>query len=760
MFGGLTQTGPQAGPEICYFADASPRGRAVEPLVEEIEASSSAGYTLCLVPTQERSEGLHPAIADLARRGKVILVGGSLSGDMVRLAIFHEPCGEKLNRIEGGRILAEKAVVVLHRPIFDSSGKSRIDIAEVGEDVARLTGAAPVLAPAWPSVRRQLEKFACPCPVLMENWAPVIAARPVIGGASLPRGVRPLVGRFAVERDECWPNDFNQMIELFPLSDHFDVRLFGVPGRLIDQLYGGTPSNWVLYPSDSVSTDRFLGELDFFLHAWNKSWPHAMDFGILQALAHGRVPVLPRGFEETFGPAAIYARPGWETIRQVSALHRDPERFEEVRAEGRRWLDENAVPDRHEQRLARLIDGPRERQRAAVRRPNLMPDRGPNQSQTLRTEGSAPKTVIFSATNGIGLGHLTQLLAIAKRLPEDVRPVFATMSQAVSIVRDAGYAAHYFPDYRYTDSRFRDWTRWLETEIGSLIDLYDAKGLIFDGVLPYEGIIRAGARRRQLPMIWVRIPMWKRATWDDSVERAKYFDLVLDTGETAQARNIGARIPYPEKAEIIPPMLLCDESELLERREARARLGLDDRRPAVLLQLGAGNNQELAPLLDSLLGALGRIGDFQVVNAEWLIAEHGLDAWPNLKVLRGFPNALYYRAFDFVVSAVGYNTFHELIAYGIPTLFVPNENVMTDDQLGRARFAEEEGLGFCMRAYELDRSEALLARLADPAERRLITERCRRLRQPNGAEVAARRIVELVGGGATAPEPAFERVSG
>ena len=57
--------------------------------------------------------------------------------------------------------------------------------------------------------------------------------------------------------------------------------------------------------------------------------------------------------------------------------------------------------------------------------------------------------------------------------------------------------------------------------------------------------------------------MWKRATWDDSVERAKYFDLVLDTGETAQARNIGARIPYPEKAEIIPPMLLCDESELV-----------------------------------------------------------------------------------------------------------------------------------------------------------------------------------------------------
>ena len=44
-----------------------------------------------------------------------------------------------------------------------------------------------------------------------------------------------------------------------------------------------------------------------------------------------------------------------------------------------------------------------------------------------------------------------------------------------------------------------------------------------------------------------------------------------------------------------------------------------------------------------------------------------------------FPMSRYFAAFDIAVAAAGYNAFHELIAFGVPTLFVPMSRD-TDDQ--------------------------------------------------------------------------------
>ena len=41
-----------------------------------------------------------------------------------------------------------------------------------------------------------------------------------------------------------------------------------------------------------------------------------------------------------------------------------------------------------------------------------------------------PLRVLLVSSNGVGMGHLTRLLAIARRLPPPIEPVFVTMSQA------------------------------------------------------------------------------------------------------------------------------------------------------------------------------------------------------------------------------------------------------------------------------------------------------------------------------------------
>jgi Glycosyltransferase family 28 C-terminal domain len=724
--------------DVAYMGDFRSSDDAAALVADEIKAHARAGYSTLLVqvnaPALRGNPPIRPAIRACVARGEASVCDPSSSDVQARMAVLHDPISLALAREPGPRLRLERAVLVVNSPVFDATGTARFNPAQTADAAQARLGCPVEWASAWPQVRQQFLKLANAPALLDFDWSPVIDRTRWSGERAGPRGRVPVVGRHSRPEERFWPDEFADLLRVYSLSDTLDIKLLGVPARLLRPFAGHIPSNWTLYDFDALAPERFLHSIDFYLFSHNRRWPYATERGILEALASGAVAVLPPRFAACYGAAAVYAEPGWESLKRITSLHRDADGFREHAAHAQAIVSDRFDPERHVERLRKLIGRPGRQPTAST----------PRRPPGARAPAGAKRPVLFTATNGIGLGHLTQLLAIAKRVPADIQPVFATMSQATSVVRAAGYPAHFFPDYRYAETPYGLWNRWLEVELSALVEFYRARALVFDGVIPYDGIVRAGARSANLPMIWVRIPMWKRALWDDSVERAKFFDLVLDTGELAAARNIGARIPYEDKLEVIPPMLLCDDDELLSRDEARRRLGLSGSGPAVLLQLGSGNNQALVPVVQHIVSTLEDLGIGQIVIADWVIAEHPLESWPSVTILRNFPNSHYLRAFDFVVSAAGYNTFHELIGYGLPTIFVPNEKVETDDQLGRSRFAADEGLGLCMTVSELDNFESHAQRLLDPAERERLAVSCRKRRWRNGAEVAATRLAALM----------------
>ena len=66
---------------------------------------------------------------------------------------------------------------------------------------------------------------------------------------------------------------------------------------------------------------------------------------------------------------------------------------------------------------------------------------------------------------------------------------------------------------------------------------------------------------------------------------------------------------------------------------------------------------------------------------------------PNVHILRDYPNTLYFNAFDCSIQAGGYNSFHEVRRFGMPTLFYPNLFTGMDDQLARCLVSVDEGWG-------------------------------------------------------------------
>jgi UDP:flavonoid glycosyltransferase YjiC (YdhE family) len=345
--------------------------------------------------------------------------------------------------------------------------------------------------------------------------------------------------------------------------------------------------------------------------------------------------------------------------------------------------------------------------------------------------------------NGVGLGHVVRQLAVSRELSKSHDVVFCSLSQAIDVIAGYGYPVEYLPSHVYSGVNYADWHGWARAQLEQMIDFYDVGTVVLDGSVPYLGLLEAAAPRDDLRLAWIRRPMWP--TGQESALRLaqqKFFDLIIEPEEAAGEKDTGPTVAHRERAVCVEPIRLFDKPQLLPRREAAKALGLDPDKPAVLIQLGSGTNRDIAELTDRIVTQARAREGVQVMIAEWLNANERLDLWPDVPCLQGFPYSRYYNGFDFSFSAAGYNSFHEILAYGLPTAFIVNPREYMDGQDARAAFADERGAGIACSGTPLEIAAAF-DRLMDPAERKSMHRAMQKLARPNGAHKAAQAIARL-----------------
>lgn len=360
---------------------------------------------------------------------------------------------------------------------------------------------------------------------------------------------------------------------------------------------------------------------------------------------------------------------------------------------------------------------------------------------TYRKGRKAERPVLMLPSNGVGVGHLTRLLAIARRMER--RVIFGSQAPALDVIRQFGYDCDYIPSHTLVGGDFEAWDRWFGAEVSRLLERHDPALVVYDGNHPSDGLIAAVTARSDCSLAWMRRGMWARTT-SRFLKNARWCDIVIEPGELAGARDEGVTSRLRHEATLVDPIRLLDPADLLDRGEAARALGLDPARPAVLVQLGSGFNRDLLTLLDGIVAELSRHKGLQIALAEWVTGSVPLNLWPEVKVLRGFPISRHFRAFDFCVSAAGYNSFHELIGFGIPTIFVANQHPSMDDQYGRAKFAQDNSAAFEISETEMNDFPDLVAMLMQREARSFLSERCQDLGRPNGADEAAEALENTI----------------
>lgn len=542
-------------------------------------------------------------------------------------------------------------------------------------------------------------------------------------GRRPPADRKPVLGRLMRTDEDRLPATREALLHAYPDDPELELRFLGGEAALTTRVTP-VPKSWRLLPVDSVLPLRFLSRLDFYVH-YDDTPDGAVPRAALQAMTTGRLLVVPPALRPVLGDGPVYRTPE-QVAETVKYIHAEPRFYERYRAEQDAALAQRFSP-------ARFLELVREhvgRRRCRSRPP---------------APAMARRPILFYPTNGVGLGHVTRLLAIARRLPERFEPVFFTPCHALAVIEHQGFRAEYVPEPSHDETAPADHAKAMAPRLAAALRYYRPAAIVFDGNVPRDALLAACADY-PAPSLWVRRGMWRG---DPALARhldlSRYFDAVIEPTEVAASADKGPTASAEDAPIAVPPVMMLDRAELLPPRAARAQLGLEPERPAVLVQLGSGSNNDIERHLDRLVDA-GKALDLQMVVVEWLI-RHNPVRRRGVRHLAAFPNARYFRAFELAVSAAGYNSFHELLHHGVPTLFLPNDAQRVDDQRARAAWAETKGAAVCVPRGGEHALAGYLEALLDPAFRRQLARRARIACPLNGAAAAARAIEQVVARG-------------
>lgn len=304
---------------------------------------------------------------------------------------------------------------------------------------------------------------------------------------------------------------------------------------------------------------------------------------------------------------------------------------------------------------------------------------------------------LFVVSNGVGLGHLTRLLAVAKNLQG--RVLFWSYSQAAQLIEEQGFPVIVRMTADHLDASLSLWNEWEAADLAGFVGQNSFETIVYDGSSPPEGLLNALVRPELGDTVfnWVRRGMWQVDADTSPLSKTHHCDLVIEPLDLASAVDIGptktVQPTYLGHCDFlqVAPVVATRAEDLLSRRKARSVLKHRSFRPLCLINLGGDSLSDHAPLMT----LIERLAADEKIRFLWLRSPFSSGSSIRngaIQQVRLFPIAPLLRAFDGIISASGYNSYHEVLTLSrAPVLFAPNRHARLDDQFARAAFAADQG---------------------------------------------------------------------
>lgn len=342
------------------------------------------------------------------------------------------------------------------------------------------------------------------------------------------------------------------------------------------------------------------------------------------------------------------------------------------------------------------------------------------------TELPRQLSLVSYAVNGSGLGHVSRQVAIHRWLRRycafagvHTQHWFLTTSEADTWLWHEGFAAFKLPSKSVVE----------EAGVGKLGYLALAKQWIWHSLAllrpdllivdtfpngSFHELIGALdlCRHKALVLRPVKDEVGQQPAFRAMVG---LYDRVVVPEHAAEHPQLAARLGLdPRRLACTGPVMRCERWERLPRDAARAALGVTARR-CVLVSAGGGGDATAEQLFARVAELLGGDEDVHLVFAAGPLFRGAARRGPRITWWTGPGLAEQLDGVDAAVCAAGFNTAHELLFAGVPTVFVPQTKI-ADDQAGRVEALVRAGAARAARLEDLEGLRAAVAAvLADPS---------------------------------------------
>lgn len=361
-----------------------------------------------------------------------------------------------------------------------------------------------------------------------------------------------------------------------------------------------------------------------------------------------------------------------------------------------------------------------------------------------RAAPTGPGRAVMVPTNGVGLGHAQRTSLIAAHLKRNlVEPVFAAFPSCIEMINSHGFDAMALvsrTEY-HANAHANDMLNYLRVHALAR----KAKALVFDGGYVFDSIYRT-IHDHGLNGVWVRRGMWQAGQNNStSLDREKVFGRVIVPAEALEELN--RSYSNGDHIREVGPIVQTTQLEASEREELRASLA--DRfgksfRKLVVTMLGGGVAAKRTAQIQAICGMMEARTDVLHLLVVWPTAtvEPATFAWSNTRVVKTHHASPLVAASDLNISAVGYNSFHEVLYNRVPTIFMPQMSAFMDDQRARAMAAVERGLAAMVEAERVLALRNEVAAFLDGGKSQDIREKLLAFTLPEPGNRAAAAVIE------------------
>lgn len=308
-------------------------------------------------------------------------------------------------------------------------------------------------------------------------------------------------------------------------------------------------------------------------------------------------------------------------------------------------------------------------------------------------QNEEPK-IQFMPTNGHGLGHAQRCVLIGEDLRQQGQDAeFLAFPSCLPMINKAGFeATPLLPRSKlHKDSAANDLANYARLRTA----LSHRDVFIFDGGYVFDSVYRT-ILEKNLKAVWLRRGLWPRGQDNTQIlDRQKYFNRVIEPMEAFDELN--SNLSSGSQIHKIGPVTRQIDATAQSKEQLFSALRDQFNVPfekLVVTMLGSGVLHDLSANVQTVCNAVEQDRTCLNLIVVWpsAVVPAQRYAWTQSRVVKTMRAGWLAAHADFVVSAVGYNSFHESMYNAVPTIFVPQVDTMLDDQEARAEAATKLGL--------------------------------------------------------------------